>query len=249
MFSPPSRDIAGRMSTTSARPDSRREATRARLLDAGLRVFARYGYDGVSTRKLAAAAKVNISAIKYYFGGKEGYYLAVAHYIVDHHAGPMRQVIEQTHALLDAAGPEARKIAPAALENLFAGAANFIVPHQQGPALSSFILREQLQPTAAFDVIFEGLIRHMHALIARLVGLITGLPADDPQTLLRAHALFGQVLIFQNGRATVLRRLGWDRYTPERVEQISAVVRQLATSALRELATDATADKAKTSGE
>jgi len=52
--------------------DPRGEDTRRRILETAIEVFAREGYEGTSTRELAAAAGVNLPAIQYYFGSKEG---------------------------------------------------------------------------------------------------------------------------------------------------------------------------------
>ncbi len=53
------------------------EASRARLLQCGLRLFAQQGYTKTSTRELAEAAGVNVASISYYFGDKAGLYRAV----------------------------------------------------------------------------------------------------------------------------------------------------------------------------
>jgi len=45
--------------------------TREVILDAALRAFAEKGFDGSSTRQIAAQAKVNHGLIPYYFGTKE----------------------------------------------------------------------------------------------------------------------------------------------------------------------------------
>jgi AcrR family transcriptional regulator len=50
---------------------------RNRLLDASMRLFAEQGFAKTSTRDIAEAAQVNISAISYYFGDKAGLYRAV----------------------------------------------------------------------------------------------------------------------------------------------------------------------------
>ena len=58
-----------------ARPvDANAEETRRRILDAAIRLFAARGFDGVSTRELAAVAKVNAAMLSHYFGGKQGVY-------------------------------------------------------------------------------------------------------------------------------------------------------------------------------
>jgi AcrR family transcriptional regulator len=50
--------------------------SRTRLLDAAMRLFAERGFSKTSTREIANAAQVNISAISYYFGDKAGLYRA-----------------------------------------------------------------------------------------------------------------------------------------------------------------------------
>lgn len=52
-------------------------SSRERLLDAGERLFAEHGYDGVALRTIAAAAKVNLGTIPYFFGTKQNLFKAV----------------------------------------------------------------------------------------------------------------------------------------------------------------------------
>lgn len=58
------------------------EETRLRLIQTGMHLFGLKGFDGTRTRELATKAGVNQASIPYHFGGKEGLYLAVAHYVV-----------------------------------------------------------------------------------------------------------------------------------------------------------------------
>lgn len=53
------------------------EASRQRLMQAGLQLFAQQGFAQTSIRELALAAGVNVAAISYYFGDKAGLYKAV----------------------------------------------------------------------------------------------------------------------------------------------------------------------------
>lgn len=64
----------------SPAPDERRrdaERSRARLLDAAMHEFAAKGYAGARVADIAARAGVNKQLISYYFGGKEGLFLAL----------------------------------------------------------------------------------------------------------------------------------------------------------------------------
>ena len=61
------------------RPQTRRrdaEATRAAILQAGKRHFARSGYEGAYLRDIAADAGADAALINRYFGGKEGLFAA-----------------------------------------------------------------------------------------------------------------------------------------------------------------------------
>ncbi|HEK21179.1 MULTISPECIES: TetR/AcrR family transcriptional regulator [unclassified Mucilaginibacter] len=47
------------------------------ILDAAEKVFAEHGYDGASTRMISGEAGVNMAMLSYYFGSKEGVFLAI----------------------------------------------------------------------------------------------------------------------------------------------------------------------------
>ncbi len=55
----------------------KRSGTRERILATAERLFAEYGYDGVSIRQIGAAADAQIALINYHFGTKEMLYRAV----------------------------------------------------------------------------------------------------------------------------------------------------------------------------
>ena len=49
-------------------------ATRDFIIEVATDLFGQHGYQGVTVRQLTLAAKVNLSAITYHFGGKEELY-------------------------------------------------------------------------------------------------------------------------------------------------------------------------------
>jgi AcrR family transcriptional regulator len=51
--------------------------TRTRLMRVGERMFVERGYDGVSLRQLTAAAGINLAAVNYHFGSKQGLLTAI----------------------------------------------------------------------------------------------------------------------------------------------------------------------------
>ena len=67
------------MSTKSAveQPGEAPRSTKARILGAAEEVFAQHGFEGASTREIAARAHVNISSLHYHWASKETLYVAV----------------------------------------------------------------------------------------------------------------------------------------------------------------------------
>lgn len=66
--------------------DKAREApgsTKARILTAAEAIFAERGFEGASTREIAAQAGVNISSLHYHWASKEALYLAVFRSVYD----------------------------------------------------------------------------------------------------------------------------------------------------------------------
>ena len=74
------RSAAVPMAATPARPGTRAraaQATREAILRAATKVFARHGYTGGRVEQISKAANSHDRMIYYYFGSKEGLYIAV----------------------------------------------------------------------------------------------------------------------------------------------------------------------------
>ena len=72
-------------------------------------------------------------------------------------------------------------------------------------------MREQMAPSAAFDILYERVMGRAHGFITRLIAIITGDPPESPAAKLAAFSMIGQVLVFRIARAAVMRRMGWRR--------------------------------------
>ena len=220
-----------RRSATVAPEASRGDPTRQRLLEAGLELFGKYGFDGVSTRALAAAARVNLAAIPYHFGGKEGVYLAVVDHLASAVERPLSAMVREIEAAL--ARPRSRAETEALLARLIGTLAKILLGSDQQALRIRFMMREQLQPTAAFDRLYARFIEHVHRCVARLVAALLDSDPETPATILRAHALFGQILGFAVAQATIRRRMGWKGdFTPAQIEEIAGIVVEMTLASL-----------------
>lgn len=194
--------------------------TRQRLIDSALDVFGRYGFEGATTRQIARDANANLAAILYHFGSKEALHVAVA----EHIAGRIATLVGPT--LASAAAPDVTATpaaARAALIRLLETYADVLLGEQEAERWARFIVREQMQPTAAFDVVYNYL-GGAHGVGARLVGAATGRDPDDEPVKLAVLTLMGQILVFRVARELVLRRMGWRTIGDEQRAAIKRVV-------------------------
>jgi len=67
--------------TKSIQNSDKGHRTQKRLLDAGIRLFAKFGYFGASTRQIEAEAKVHRNLIRYHFGNKDDFWKACMNHL------------------------------------------------------------------------------------------------------------------------------------------------------------------------
>ena len=193
------------------------------LIEAGLDLFGKNSFDGASTRMLTQRAEVNLAAIQYYFGGKKGLYLAVAEHIV-----------EQIDALL---GPRLARVEYALKEDVLSKEQSYhllcelmhffitgFLGQRRTDQWLTIMIREQLCPTEAFEVFYEGFMKRLDRALFGLVARIMGQGPDDQEVKLRVYALMGEILMFHVSPSSVKRALNWDNYGPENLEAIRLVI-------------------------
>lgn len=189
-------------------PADRGEDTRQRLLDAALHVFGRDGYDGVSTRRIAALAGANVAAIAYHFGGKRGLYLAVARAVADRNAAilaPMEHHITQAVCHSQGDPVALGRVLGRVVARMMAGLGS---AREDGRA--AFLVRELMMPSDAFDILYDAFFLPMNRALSAIAGAALGRPPDDPQSVMRGHLVFGAVMPLIAGRVVVERRLACD---------------------------------------
>ena len=214
----------------------RGDATRQKLLTAAIDVFGQFGFDGTTTRALASAAGVNLQAIPYYFGGKEGLYLAAAEHLatlISGHVGSRRQQVQARLAAIQAEGrPVTREEAGELLTILLTTLAEVMVSEKSRP-WARFLIREQMAPTEAFAKVYEGVMRPMVEAIRRLVGILLDAPPTSERVGLRALSLIGSVMVFRVANAAALRQLEWATVGPRELDAIRKLVGEIVRSLSR----------------
>jgi TetR/AcrR family transcriptional regulator, regulator of cefoperazone and chloramphenicol sensitivity len=186
---------------------------RQRLIEAGIAQFGRKGLDGATTRDIAQTAGVNIAGITYHFGGKEQLYLACARHIAETVLAGVTQKLPKLPMELGEPVTELRQI--------LRGAAEFMLATPASADFARFVLREQMDPSPAFDILYATFMEPMHKRLCLLWASATGGEAEAERTKLKVFALISQIFFFRLARAGALRRLGWAEI---RENEISAII-------------------------
>lgn len=217
------------MRTTMSSPPTETEGqcrgdiTRQKLLSAAVEIFGCHGYEGTSTRALAEAAGANLHAIKYYFGDKKGLYLAAADHIVALINAHIAEIFTRVAARLAEAEKTARPIrkseARALLTDIIQTLAVLHVS-SESESWSRFMMREQMEPTEAFDRMYADLMKPDMETIAQLLSSILHEPPESEHIRLLTLSLIGSVLMFRMANATAMTHLGWERVGPREIESI-----------------------------
>lgn len=178
-----------------------------RLIFVGIDMFGTKGLEGVSTRELAAAAGRPMSTITYQFGGKEGLYLACAEHIATTIGALIGGVIEDNIAVTAA---EAR----AQVLNIIRALTATALRDETAP-FARFVMCEQQEPTAAFDIFYSGVMGRILRRLTDLLCIISGDRLSLADARLQTVMLMGQVMAFRVARAAVLRLNEWDEIGDE----------------------------------
>jgi AcrR family transcriptional regulator len=138
-------------------------AARDQLLLHATRIFSVKGFAGASTREICDAAGVNIAAIHYYFGDKEGLYRAVL-------LKPITRITSRLQGFDDS-----NLSFEASMRMLLAPIIASSQDAEHDRAVMRLHLREMLEPSAVFrEVVEQSIVPHHNALadlLARHVGV------------------------------------------------------------------------------
>ncbi|NJM30577.1 MAG: CerR family C-terminal domain-containing protein [Rhizobiales bacterium] len=205
-------------------PRAARGSARDKLLNAAIDLFGSRGFDGVSTREIAARAGVNIAGIAYQFGGKEELYRAC----IAHIAGFVQSRMVQQALAQPASDVDPRK----ALETLCLRFARFMVATQEMERFARMVVREQMDPTPAFDILYDSVFAPMHAGACALWAKVTGGDPESQAVKLAVFGVLGNILMFRMARAGVMRRLDWTSIGETEVAVIETQLRHTLAAAL-----------------
>jgi TetR/AcrR family transcriptional regulator, regulator of cefoperazone and chloramphenicol sensitivity len=200
-----------------------------RLIEVGIDQFGQAGMSAVGTRAIAEAAGLQMSAITYHFGGKEGLYRACAEHIA-------AQMGERLAPVLARAGTDPGDAAGArsAILALLGGLVSVMMQDEVAP-IARFVVREQMSPTPAFDILYDRAMRRVIDPMVVLLNRVAGGRLTPEELRVRSLALLGQVFAFRFARAALMRTTGWESVGAVETEAVRAAVLAHSDAILRSL--------------
>ncbi|MEO3388550.1 CerR family C-terminal domain-containing protein [Mesorhizobium sp. CAU 1741] len=200
--------------TPTAQYSGKGGSTRAALIEAGLRLFGEKGFASTSTREIAAAANANIGSIAYHFGGKEALRDACATHIVETMSKGAGLVLTLP---LPGSPSEAQQQLRATIDRM----AMFMLAGPEVGGFVRFILHELQYPTAALDIIYDGIFEPVHRRLCDVWAIAVGQEPESEEVKIAIFTMIGQLIYFRIGREAVLRRLGWTEIGAEEARRIA----------------------------
>jgi TetR/AcrR family transcriptional regulator, regulator of cefoperazone and chloramphenicol sensitivity len=198
----------------------RGDETRSKIIAAAIVLFGQLGFDGASTREIAARAGVNAPAVQYYFENKEGLYRACAESLADDAWAAFEPAVLHAQACLnryasvDELIDSLLAIQRAVMDHTF-------VKHSE-PDQRPFFAREQNgdEPECGSIIMCERVRNPLNAVNLALLARITNIREDDPVTVVRMFSLYGQFFLFFIARKSTLSILGWDDIDEEKAAHL-----------------------------
>jgi AcrR family transcriptional regulator len=173
-------------------------------------VFAECGFRGATVRRICDRAGVNVSAIKYHFGGKEELYAEVLRYWHEF-------AVKKYPPLLGVGEDEPVE------DQLRAFIRSFLyrMLDKGKPAwFGKVMAREMAEPTRAFDRLVKEVMGPLNKLLASIVQKIIGTQASEETIRFCCASILGQCAYYCNARL-LSRLFQRDLSSPDTIERIA----------------------------
>ena len=199
------------------------KSAQQRLLETAKHSFAVNGYEATATRDIAAAAKVNISAITYYYGGKLGLYRAVLKDIAERVMNELNDKITSVQSLLTdekTTSEEAENLLYERISILCSLVCSHRLPNED----VTVFLHEYFFPGEAFEILYQEFISPVYTLTAALIVKATGNTIAHESATLFTIQLFAEIFVFRSRKQFILQQLNWSEYGEKEMTKITDVV-------------------------
>ncbi len=191
--------------------DGKFSDARAKIINAGLKEFAKNSFGAVRTREIAALAGVNHAAISYYFGGKKELYKEIARQVVDFIEVYSTPYFERAKAIYKSKSRADAQI----LIRDYVMSRVCAESEKDGEILRCMIMiitREEMYQTEIFDIFYNGAFKPSGDMMLKLVEIASDGRYSGESAMVVSEMIMGQVHMFNSARAGFKRMNKWKTF-------------------------------------
>jgi AcrR family transcriptional regulator len=202
--------------------------TPSRILDVAARLFEARGFAAVALKDIVKAAKVNGASVNYHFGDMRNLY---------------REVIERGLQNREQTAPlEADERLPPAqrLRAFIRALMTQLLDESEPSRMSRLMLREAIEPTAAFTRAVDELPKRQLRILDGIVGELAGNGMAPARIRRMSISVLGQCVYYRYAEKVLRRTDPKLRYSPRTVSTIAEHIFEFSLSAIRGMKRDRT---------
>lgn len=212
---------------------ARGEETRARIIRTAMTLFGDRGFDGVSTREIAAEAGVPAPSLQYYFESKEGLYAAC---IEDIQLAAMKAVspaLEIIDGLLQSNADDDKLID--AFCSALDGLTDFLFGSPDAASRALFITRRIMPTKSALSKkdLSKATGPRLQERCAKIIAHLSRGAMPEEEIGMTSLAITGQLFVFHFSRDHSKALLGFDEITADRLALLKRIIRRQTTVLLK----------------
>ncbi len=198
------------------------EQTRARLLDAAREVFSEHSFQGATVREICRRAEVNVAAVNYHFGSKDGLLAEALNFA---------QLAALQKANVNAAECPKKRL------RLFLRGFMLMLLDEKNPSSQCRIMaRELADPTPALDKIVREAIAPLHKFLGQLLRDIVGSKVSEAELRRCVHSIVGQCLFYRHSHPVLQRLHPEFQYNRKEIEAIGDHIAEFSLAGIKHLA-------------
>jgi AcrR family transcriptional regulator len=208
--------------------DTELSETRTRILEAAASIFAEHGFAATTIRMICGLAQVNLAAVNYHFGNKEGLYSETIRYV--------RRRAYDRYPTTYGLSPDATEE-----EKLLAFIRSFLLRtscDERNLEFGTLVMREMVEPTSALDMMVDEGIRSLFGQLVDIVRSLMGTAVTEETVLACARSIISQCLFYLFSRSVINRMSPEHNFDPADMDRIAAQILTFSLHALRGVRAD-----------
>ena len=193
-----------------------------KLLNGAIKVFGKYGFEGATTRKIASTAGTNLAVINYYYTDKKGLYLAVIKHIMDDFRGQIGDTLDITIDFVK--NPDfSKEMAEKVLDNFLEKTITVVSGDKSPTEFSKIINRELIDPTSAFNEIYNEFFGPIHKALTIIISKLTDMNSDSKEAIIATNAMMTQLMGLHNSKELLFKRLDTKKFNQADIKLIKEI--------------------------